>query len=123
MPSFNPHTHTGCDLKDWQGSYPESVSIHTPIQGVTFTRPFTTLGKYVSIHTPIQGVTSRSILITYTITGFNPHTHTGCDSNESINESTKMVSIHTPIQGVTTNQAANGFACKVSIHTPIQGVT
>ena len=32
---FNPHTHTGCDSEIKAKNYGKSVSIHTPIQGVT----------------------------------------------------------------------------------------
>ena len=34
--SFNPHTHTGCDAKDTETRQRYQVSIHTPIQGVTW---------------------------------------------------------------------------------------
>ena len=33
--SFNPHTHTGCDIVECSYSSTLAVSIHTPIQGVT----------------------------------------------------------------------------------------
>ena len=55
-----------------------NVSIHTPIQGVT---PIVSIHEgvvSVSIHTPIQGVTTGK-LERVEPTGFNPHTHTGCD--------------------------------------------
>ena len=57
-----------------------SVSIHTPIQGVTRCPYNPTSGHPVSIHTPIQGVTFKWFY----------------DYNKGL-----MVSIHTPIQGVT----------------------
>ena len=122
---FNPHTHTGCDIKSlmgifkllmfqsthtyrvwhysdchineiykFQSTHPyrvwlsirlssestKSVSIHTPIQGVT---PFCNFLHYisrVSIHTPIQGVTAAAFKALPNSQSFNPHTHTGCDS-------------------------------------------
>ena len=100
---FNPHTHTGCDRTaaimassyyKFQSTHPyrvwlsirlssestKSVSIHTPIQGVT---PFCNFLHYisrVSIHTPIQGVTAAAFKALPNSQSFNPHTHTGCDS-------------------------------------------
>ena len=35
QPSFNPHTHTGCDAEPIPWAKVSPVSIHTPIQGVT----------------------------------------------------------------------------------------
>ena len=55
------------------------VSIHTPVQGVTFLYFFNYLHGIVSIHTPVQGVTFLYF--------FN-YLH-------------GIVSIHTPVQGVT----------------------
>ena len=55
--SFNPHTHTGCDFSRFFFCLDYSVSIHTPIQGVTY-----------------LGTCASTLYI-----GFNPHTHTGCD--------------------------------------------
>ena len=55
--------------------------------------------------------------------GFNPHTHTGCDEVLHDERSRLYVSIHTPIQGVTTIDEKDGTRIFVSIHTPIQGVT
>ena len=54
---FNPHTHTGCDVNLVTDISGYSVSIHTPIQGVTFLFQCTSEDDWVSIHTPIQGVT------------------------------------------------------------------
>ena len=56
-PSFNPHTHTGCDLNTRHIFGDDSVSIHTPIQGVTYC--------WACKRAPFLR--------------FNPHTHTGCD--------------------------------------------
>ena len=35
LTSFNPHTHTGCDIAGGEVAWWWAVSIHTPIQGVT----------------------------------------------------------------------------------------
>ena len=58
--SFNPHTHTGCDQEYYFWCWFYCVSIHTPIQGVTFDGHFGHGFFDVSIHTPIQGVTAYS---------------------------------------------------------------
>ena len=75
---FNPHTHTGCDRILYVFYLVVSVSIHTPIQGVTTTRVASRRIPSVSIHTPIQGVTA-SVFLAVGAACFNPHTHTGCD--------------------------------------------
>ena len=99
---FNPHTHTGCDPASLAYCCQGNVSIHTPIQGVTlFSEHSSWIGICVSIHTPIQGVTERfsdaeakvefqsthpyrvwrrTTSVLDAESGFNPHTHTGCDS-------------------------------------------
>ncbi len=79
-PCFNPHTHTGCDRKcyDKETVYIR-VSIHTPIQGVTWVTGLPADMIDVSIHSPIQGVTGSF----------------------STSSTANLVSIHTPIQGVT----------------------
>ena len=58
-----------------------------------------------------------------TSTGFNPHTHAGCDSWNGENAFIFGVSIHTPTQGVTQSPIIRQNDENVSIHTPTQGVT
>ena len=121
--SFNPHTHTGCDLVNNKFWSAKTVSIHTPIQGVTNIR----LGlygkrKFQSTHPYrvwlLNAVISASkeafqsthpyrvwpdlFLFRQIICGFNPHTHTGCDAAADQAAASAAVSIHTPIQGVTS---------------------
>ena len=75
---FNPHTHTGCDV--YQGAYLHvwQVSIHTPIQGVTyFTTTLPNFFGFQSTH-PYR-VWLKGTHFTYQRISFNPHTHTGCD--------------------------------------------
>ena len=121
--SFNPHTHAGCDKRmEGEVSLPD-VSIHTPTQGVTGnqggrrrlprvsihtpTQGVTSINfignklTTVSIHTPTQGVTTVLLCLLFSIPGFNPHTHAGCDKDEANIEDVALVSIHTPTQGVT----------------------
>ena len=98
---FNPHTHAGCDKAINYLRITETVSIHTPTQGVTSSGIAFLLTNPVSIHTPTQGVTlpNRHIFLSTKFqsthprrvwhrcrsinvlnSGFNPHTHAGCDS-------------------------------------------
>ena len=104
--------------------FTSGVSIHTPIQGMTVNVLHRWLSLRVSIHTPIQGVTLNVVVSGQDKDGFNPHTHTGCDTSVPvlILPSTR-VSIHTPIQGVTAHFGVTPADNGVSIHTPIQGVT
>ena len=79
--------------------------------------------QYVSIHTPTQGVTSCTLSQFHPQSGFNPHTHAGCDPVLSSTIISRRVSIHTPTQGVTVINVGASLAPCVSIHTPTQGVT
>ena len=121
--SFNPHTHTGCDLKT--------------VCRMVFLLVFQSTHPY--------RVWLYSDSLKGGIDGFNPHTHTGCDSTKLFLLKSLKVSIHTPIQGVTCScserqnpkqfQSTHPYRvwlmrvwrlqnnCWVSIHTPIQGVT
>ena len=77
---FNPHTHAGCD-KIMEGEVSlTDVSIHTPTQGVTSINFIGNKLTTVSIHTPTQGVTTVLLCLLFSIPGFNPHTHAGCDN-------------------------------------------
>ena len=55
----------------------------------------------VSIHTPTQGVTAFAHSVLKYRSGFNPHTHAGCDCDIALIMLPNNVSIHTPTQGVT----------------------
>ncbi len=82
MVSFNPRTHTGCDLGNTHKRFGYCVSIHAPTRGATKPKTF----RY------------------FVPRGFNPRTHTGCDlvvltsSNNLI-----IVSIHAPTRGATSS--------------------
>ena len=57
-----------------------TISIHTPTQGVTCIRPQDHIFvKFISIHTPTQGVTRARSRQRLTVTHFNPHSHAGSD--------------------------------------------
>ena len=55
--------------------------------------------------------------------GFNPHTHEGCDMRSELYCQLYKVSIHTPTKGVTRRGCAAYATTWVSIHTPTKGVT
>ena len=102
---FNPRTHTGCDsLKlSFTLSLPKFQSTHP--HGVRQSlRPSATLFHVVSIHAPTRGATSHDCYSPFSVSCFNPRTHTGCDlvvltsSNNLI-----IVSIHAPTRGATSS--------------------
>ena len=120
---FNPHTHTGCDNTIHWILCLLTVSIHTPIQGVTYRFFLWASFEQVSIHTPIQGVTCTHIYQHYRYTCFNPHTHTGCDLLKlEISLLLLCFNPHTHT-GCDPLRALPLVVFMVSIHTPIQGVT
>ena len=101
-PSFNPHTHTGCDwinTNDLQ--YIKSFNPHT--------------------HTGCDWVSSGP---PSTTRSFNPHTHTGCDLMALLSSASKwqFQSTH-PYRVWRRKDCWVILKSWVSIHTPIQGVT
>ena len=103
-------------VKQFQSTHPHGVrpSKHIPIGKPTF----------VSIHAPTRGATNEKLTDIYYIGGFNPRTHTGCDSLFSSLESLVNVSIHAPTRGATSFTAfANTSLMSVSIHAPTRGAT
>ena len=101
--NFNPHTREGCDYKglpDYRQIV--SISIHTPVKGVT-PKVWQSPGiSRISIHTPVKGVTLRTVIRALRRCYFNPHTREGCDSDviRDLIDHYK-ISIHTPVKGVT----------------------
>ena len=78
--SFNPRTHTGCDLFDGSEYRCPFVSIHAPTRGATVIFSVTSEGvPVVSIHAPTRGATHL-------------HMH---------NQIYQLVSIHAPTRGAT----------------------
>ena len=55
--SFNPRTHTGCDLGQGVSEIVANVSIHAPTQGATSIISALLSSVVVSIHAPTQGAT------------------------------------------------------------------
>ena len=83
-----------CALQMFQSTHPHGVR-----QSL---RPSATLFHVVSIHAPTRGATSHDCYSPFSVSCFNPRTHTGCDlvvltsSNNLI-----IVSIHAPTRGAT----------------------
>ena len=78
--SFNPRTHTGCDV------------LVRDVQHIC----------QVSIHAPTRGATGVSAVCSGNWISFNPRTHTGCDNQKMINiDHAIIVSIHAPTRGAT----------------------
>ena len=142
--SFNPHTHTGCDIWSPRASVLIVVSIHTPIQGVTRINDMAdAFDGFQSTH-PYR-VWHNGIALRLSLKCFNPHTHTGCDTLKSwLSPWAFRFNPHTHTGCDCCHQVyfyrIRGFnphthtgcdlwfsafkrCLKVSIHTPIQGVT
>ena len=98
---FNPHARVGRDAKRNSLAIRLTVSIHTPVWGVTVFFICELYYFLVSIHTPVWGVTFSLSL--------------WC--------SRSFVSIHTPVWGVTAEKLTIDLRFLVSIHTPVWGVT
>ena len=77
--SFNPRTHTGCDMRVRDIDFVISVSIHAPTRGATVISSVRGQRSKVSIHAPTRGATNHRGGQYRDIWGFNPRTHTGCD--------------------------------------------
>ena len=99
--SFNPRTHTGCDMmvqsrktlyNSFQSTHPHRVRRSSSVHNWE--------RESVSIHAPTQGATSRGVFGSSQIR-FNPRTHTGCDLSLGFGDLRPSVSIHAPTQGAT----------------------
>ena len=80
MKHFNPHTREGCD------------SISPVTNGIA---------RSISIHTPVKGVTQKDPWWIQDLWNFNPHTREGCDNDDGRKVEKLKISIHTPVKGVT----------------------
>ena len=78
--SFNPRTHTGCDIDFafYQKIF-QNVSIHAPTRGATDCLRIVKCYRRVSIHAPTRGATGSTKSQGVYRFSFNPRTHTGCD--------------------------------------------
>ena len=121
--SFNPRTHTGCDLfrKDIERIPP--VSIHAPTRGATFVLVHPQKWQNVSIHAPTRGATQFRQCVLKLMERFNPRTHTGCDVMLKIRRSRLLCfnpRTHTGCDQLDRMQYGASF---VSIHAPTRGAT
>ena len=85
----------------------ESISIHTPARGVTYTWGKWKRIRKISIHTPARGVTDTTTNTNDSTTDFNPHSREGSDILYRYNGSCHIISIHTPARGVTAILSKN----------------
>ena len=144
--SFNPRTHTGCDLRKKLQTASVEVSIHAPTRGATGYRVYAKPVKRVSIHAPTRGATAGDLedfelnyvsihaptrgATWYIQIGrigspsFNPRTHTGCDTAYALRYlpiSSFNPRTHT---GCDTCRVRDiDFVISVSIHAPTRGAT
>ena len=123
VPCFNPHTHEGCDLLNvvwvvWKFMFQSTHPRRVWPKNYVFSRFF-----LVSIHTPTKGVTRYEESAIISQQSFNPHTHEGCDAHaRRNNRGGGFQSTHPRrVWRVCTNHKVLRIA--VSIHTPTKGVT
>ena len=95
-PSFNPHTHTGCDwinTNDLQYIKSFNPHTHTGCDGLEPITPTKSICFNPHTHTGCDWVSSGP---PSTTRSFNPHTHTGCDQRFTIikQSSCKFQSTH-----------------------------
>ena len=120
--SFNPRTHTGCDLCDrrfrvlnqFQSTHPHGVRHRQRLSGQR--------GRAVSIHAPTRGAT-RVRRLSLSSSSFNPRTHTGCDlcfttSGQRLRSFNPRT--HTGCDCIKSNLI---IIFNVSIHAPTRGAT
>ena len=99
--SFNPRTHTGCDV-------PCTMQVCLSVM-------------FQSTHP--HGVRRRNTPCRARSQCFNPRTHTGCDQNQWNIDQWNRVSIHAPTRGATNSAVPKATLMYVSIHAPTRGAT
>ena len=121
--SFNPHTHEGCDVNLSLRVQRYQVSIHTPTKGVTL-QPRNSGLQLLFQSTHPRRVWRQRPWEPPASSGFNPHTHEGCD------DTLQMVVHRVPkFQSTHPRRVWQGIVLRfllitvVSIHTPTKGVT
>ena len=92
---FNPRTHSGCDMIDLLPAIDELVSIHAPTRGATACDQLVFDNAMFQSTHPLGVRQSSTSLISMTF-GFNPRTHSGCDSavDDLINSASVFQSTH-----------------------------
>ena len=103
MVSFNPRTHTGCDLGNTHKRFGYCVSIHAPTRGATKPKTF----RY------------------FVPRGFNPRTHTGCDLRISRHRPSTVLSFQSTHPHGVRRYVIRRILRRavVSIHAPTRGAT
>ena len=143
---FNPRTHTGCDFSLFFIYLIIDVSIHAPTRGATFIDLFNIFNvfvfqsthphgvrlatsnevlqlQHVSIHAPTRGATSDLHDAQPKRQGFNPRTHTGCDTMNPENRTLKQSFNPRTHTGCDSMSVSAGNSPAVSIHAPTRGAT
>ena len=101
--SFNPRTHTGCDVSGADCSLAKSlVSIHAPTRGATYCKSLRVASMRVSIHAPTRGATFCDIgRVLHLLLFQSTHPHGVRHRVASISSYFSIVSIHAPTRGAT----------------------
>ena len=125
MVSFNPRTHTGCDLGNTHKRFGYCVSIHAPTRGATKPktfRYFVPRGFNPRTHTgcDIIYVQGHDLHVC-----FNPRTHTGCDLRISRHRPSTVLSFQSTHPHGVRRYVIRRILRRavVSIHAPTRGAT
>ena len=100
------HPHGVRQYTPYQGNSHKEVSIHAPTRGATQQSLNFVNSSVVSIHAPTRGATFQRSVYVCLLDGFNPRTHTGCDTTSSMSVPKGVVSIHAPTRGATGSIAS-----------------
>ena len=125
MVSFNPRTHTGCDLGNTHKRFGYCVSIHAPTRGATKPktfRYFVPRGFNPRTHTGCDFVSKANPTMTCR---FNPRTHTGCDLRISRHRPSTVLSFQSTHPHGVRRYVIRRILRRavVSIHAPTRGAT
>ena len=121
--SFNPRTHSGCDMAGLLERLLEDVSIHAPTRGATqfhLLRFRLHQGFNPRTHSGCDAIHKCT---TIDPPGFNPRTHSGCDNTPPA-EHTKQICFNPRTHsGCDFMMKDVNSSFKVSIHAPTRGAT
>ena len=123
MQSFNPRTHTGCDINDRSRTIDKTVSIHAPTRGATQVHKPTKTNYYVSIHAPTRGATRPQSRMIVGMGFQSTHPHGVRHPFRYLYCCEYGVSIHAPTRGATSTEITLRALSRVSIHAPTRGAT
>ena len=143
--SFNPRTHSGCDLEQNLNAHTLYVSIHAPTRGATGgrrrspgflwfqsthplgVRPFCT--RLMRLHTKFQSTHPLGVRRYFSLS-YKPkiqvsiHAPTrGATGSAKVLGDIQIVSIHAPTRGATPISRESSDDEDVSIHAPTRGAT